>query len=202
MKGKKKEKRYFCDFWKKVNTTPVLFLLILGVIVSIASLGSYIFTIWYANNQKENIALLDNYSDTLYDELEDAVVNHIKENKTIDIHAIQECADDYEISLDEKVTIIKCCKRNSDGFEARITVGISKDGKVLWTERQFKTSEEYKKEMKYLGMLIRNFHIWFIMAISIAFSMIIPMFIADSISKKHKKRDEAQKAKKKTGFEQ
>jgi len=117
MKGKKKEKLYFCDWWEKLINKDSLFITYIIIIIIFTALGvSYFAITHYLDRQEEYKDLLDDYSDTLYDELEADVVNHINTRKTIDEVALHEIADTHSSSYDGEVTILNCSKKNSSGF--------------------------------------------------------------------------------------
>lgn len=204
MKGKetKKEKRYFCDWWEKLINKDSLFITYIIIIIFTALGVSYFAITHYLDRQEEYKDLLDDYSDKLYDELEADVVNHINTRKTIDEVALHEIADTHSSSYDGEVTILNCSKKNSSGFEARITIAMSKNAKILWINREFKMKEEYIKD-KERNIVWREYpHILPIPVAVMTFVIYTSPFIAARISKKRKKRDEEQKEKNKTGFEQ
>jgi len=79
---------------------------------------------------------------------------------------------------------------------------MSRNAKILWINREFKMKEEYIKD-KERNIVWREYpHILAILVAVMIFVIYTSPFIAARISKKRKKRDEEQKAKNKTGFEQ
>lgn len=200
MKGKetKKEKRYFCDLCEKVVADKPILLLLIAIVVAGSAVDISSTAISnYIDKQEEYIDLCDRYSDDAYKELKKDIQNQLEKGGRM-----EEVVDSYEGSFDGVETVYDCSKTNENGFVVKMTVTISKKGEILSADNQFKTKEEYVEQVK--NNISKGKYAIFSLGIAVLiyFGTFALLLMLSKISKKHKSRDEAQKAKNKTGFEQ
>lgn len=197
MKGKKKEKRYFCDLCKEVIDRPIL-LVGIAIVLGISACGiSGIATSNYIDKQEEYIDLCGRYSDDAYKEFKKDIRNQLEKGGRI-----EEVVDSYEGSYDGEKTILNCSKINGNNFVVKITVTTSKNGKILSMDNQFKTKEEYVEQTKSEFCDGKYGPIGAILMVVIYLGIFVLLYKLSKISQKRKAREEVQKVKNKTGFEQ
>lgn len=197
MKGKKKEKRYFCDLCKEVIDRPIL-LVSIAIVLGISACGiSGIATSNYIDKQEEYIDLCGRYSDDAYKEFKKDIRNQLEKGGRI-----EEVVDSYEGSYDGEKTILNCSKINGNNFVVKITVTTSKNGKILSMDNQFKTKEEYVEQTKSEFCDGKYGPIGVILMVVIYLGIFVLLYKLSKISQKRKAREEVQKVKNKTGFEQ
>ncbi len=197
MKGKKKEKRYFCDLCKEVIDRPIL-LVGIAIVLAISACGiSGIATSNYIDKQEEYIDLCGRYSDDAYKEFKKDIRNQLEKGGRI-----EEVVDSYEGSYDGEKTILNCSKINGNNFVVKITVTTSKNGKILSMDNQFKTKEEYVEQTKSEFCDGKYGPIGVILMVVIYLGIFVLLYKLSKISQKRKAREEVQKVKNKTGFEQ
>lgn len=145
MKGKKKKKRYFCDKFHCIENgiSEKTIIVISVVILSVLGILTYIL---YQPKVAEREVEISKYSEDLYDELKESIINNISEETGIDDIALRKEVYSYNISSTKGQTTLTCTKVSNDGFYATITVTLSSRYTILAEGRNYESKEDYAKE--------------------------------------------------------
>lgn len=184
-----KEKRYFCDWYENLSTKLYNLILVLStIIIAVCS-----YFIAYGIVIHNYAYTLESYSTESYKYLESIANEVITEGVGIDLSKMPRDISSYEINYDGDKIIFKYYSSREvptlSPSEA-MTIELSKDYNIISKTSDYSSEGEYVSKVKFA---IRASCI----LIATAFGFVtyvftaIGLFIANLISKHHKKRDTA-----------
>lgn len=146
-----KEKRYFCDYWfgrATRATSKKEVLIILSSLILIPLIGYIIsYNVIMSNHGYE----LNSYFAETYEYLDEIANNVIKEGVGIDLLALPDDIEKYEITSENDEIIFKYYLNNKDmelADPANMTVKLFNDFSVISKEPNYSSEEDYVKNVK------------------------------------------------------
>ncbi len=194
------EKRYFCDFYAYClgrGSTLAFFkkelLIFFSSLILITFIGYLIsYNVIMSNHEYE----LNLYSAETYEHLDEIANNVIKEGAGIDLSALPDDVEKYEITSENDEIIFKYYLNNYKDVKFAIpvdvTVKLSNDFNVISKEPNYSSKEDYikgiKKGIKFnIGVfsLLTGFLVWGITEIVSFVVLTICAFVSKSRKKKN-----------------